>query len=124
MALPAASPLSASGPPLGARPPQYARAQPPGERMPRRFEGRDLLIASHNPGKVAEIRDLLRPWSVAVKASSELALPEPEETGSTFVENAQIKARDAAVGSGLRAEERRVGKGGVSTGRSRGAPDH
>src|SRR3546814_11616882 len=102
MALPAASPLSASGPPLGARPPQYARAQPPGERMPRRFEGRDLLIASHNPGKVAEIRDLLRPWSVAVKASSELALPEPEE----------------------RAEERRVGREGVSTCRSRWSPVH
>src|SRR3546814_21048772 len=91
--------------------------------MPRRFEGRYLLIASHNPGKVAEIRDLLRPWSVAVKASSELALPEPEETGSTFVDNAQIKARDAAVRSGLSAlADDRGLEVGRASGRDRGFP--
>lgn len=69
--------------------------------MPRRFTGHDLLIASHNPGKVVEIRDLLRPWSVSVRSSAELGLPEPEETGTTFVANAEIKARDAALRSGL-----------------------
>ena len=69
--------------------------------MPRRFTGNDLVIASHNPGKVVEIRDLLRPWSVQVRSSSELDLPEPEETGTTFVANAELKARDAALRSGL-----------------------
>lgn len=69
--------------------------------MRRRFTGNDLVIASHNPGKVVEIRDLLRPWSVQVRSSGELGLPEPEETGTTFVANAELKARDAALRSGL-----------------------
>ncbi len=69
--------------------------------MPRRFTGNDLVIASHNPGKVVEIRDLLRPWSVDVRSSGELGLPEPDETGTTFVANAELKARDAALRSGL-----------------------
>lgn len=69
--------------------------------MPRRFTGNDLIIASHNPGKVVEIRDLLRPWSVQVRSSGELGLPEPEETGTSFVANAELKARDASLRSGL-----------------------
>lgn len=69
--------------------------------MPRRFTGNDLVIASHNPGKVVEIRDLLKPWSVDVRSSGELGLPEPEETGTTFVANAELKARDASLRSGL-----------------------
>lgn len=69
--------------------------------MPRRFAQDQLVIASHNPGKVTEIRDLLRPYSVSVRSSGELGLPEPEETGLTFAENARIKAIAAARASGL-----------------------
>jgi XTP/dITP diphosphohydrolase len=69
--------------------------------MRRRYTGNDLVIASHNPGKVVEIRDLLKPWSVQVRSSGELGLPEPEETGTTFVANAELKARDASLRSGL-----------------------
>ncbi len=60
-----------------------------------------LVVASHNPGKVREIRDLLAPFGVETKGASELDLPEPEETGSTFAENAALKARAAASASGL-----------------------
>lgn len=69
--------------------------------MPRRFAQDQLVIASHNPGKVTEIRDLLRPYSVSVRSSEELGLPEPEETGTSFVANAELKARDAAARAGL-----------------------
>ena len=60
-----------------------------------------LVIASHNPGKVREIAELLEPFGVAVKSAGELGLAEPEETGSTFAENAELKARAAAEGAGL-----------------------
>lgn len=63
-------------------------------------EGR-LVIASHNVGKVREISDLLAPFGVAVSSAGALNLPEPEETGETFVENALIKACAAAQASGL-----------------------
>lgn len=69
--------------------------------MPRPFEGDRLVIASHNRGKVREIEDLLRPFAVAVVAAGELGLPEPEETGETFVANAELKATAAALGAGL-----------------------
>ena len=69
--------------------------------MTRRFEGDRLVIASHNPGKIVEIADLLRPFAVAVVAAADFGLPEPEETGDTFVANAQLKAMAAAAGSGL-----------------------
>jgi XTP/dITP diphosphohydrolase len=62
--------------------------------------GETLVIASHNPGKVREIRELLGRFSLCVVGASELGLPEPEETGSTFVENALIKARAVADASG------------------------
>ena len=68
--------------------------------MARHFEDRRLVIASHNAGKVREIADLLRPFNVAVQSASELGLPEPEETGTTFAENAILKARASADGSG------------------------
>lgn len=68
---------------------------------PRRFTEDRLVLASHNPGKVVEIADLLRPLGVAVQSAGELGLPEPEETGTTFVENAELKARAAAEGAGL-----------------------
>lgn len=69
--------------------------------MPRRFSGPKLVIASHNPGKVREIGELLAPYGVTVAAASALGLPEPEETGTTFEANAELKARAAAQASGL-----------------------
>ncbi|MFZ0495802.1 MAG: RdgB/HAM1 family non-canonical purine NTP pyrophosphatase [Methylocella sp.] len=64
--------------------------------MPRRLEGK-LVIATHNAGKLAEMRELLAPYGVVTIAASELGLPEPEETGASFIANAVIKARAAAV---------------------------
>ena len=67
----------------------------------RRFEGSELVIASHNAGKVREIDALLAPFGVSVKSAGELGLAEPEETEDTFVGNARIKAHAAARASGL-----------------------
>jgi XTP/dITP diphosphohydrolase len=64
--------------------------------MARRFDGAGLLLASHNAGKVVEIRELLEPYGIAVRSAGELGLPEPEETGTTFIANAELKARAAA----------------------------
>jgi XTP/dITP diphosphohydrolase len=72
-----------------------------GENMTRRFAGGQLVIASHNPGKAREIAELLAPYGVEVTTVAALGLPEPEETGGTFAENARLKARAAARGSGL-----------------------
>jgi len=60
-----------------------------------------LVIASHNPGKVREIAALLEGHGLDVVSAAELDLPEPEETGTTFVMNAELKARAAADLSGL-----------------------
>lgn len=60
-----------------------------------------LVIASHNPGKVREIADLLAPCGIEVASAAELGLSEPEETGTSFAENAAIKALAAARTSGL-----------------------
>ena len=60
-----------------------------------------LVIASHNPGKVREIAALLRGRALEIVSAAELDLPEPEETGTTFVMNAELKARAAADLSGL-----------------------
>jgi XTP/dITP diphosphohydrolase len=68
--------------------------------MPRWTPGDTLVLATHNPGKVREIEDLLRPFAVPVVAAGALGLPEPEETGLTFIANAELKARAAAEGSG------------------------
>lgn len=62
-----------------------------------------LVIASHNPGKVREIGDLLRPFDVQAVSAAELDLPEPDETGLTYRANAELKARAAASVSGLTA---------------------
>jgi XTP/dITP diphosphohydrolase len=62
---------------------------------------RELVVASHNPGKVREIAALLAPHAIVVRGAAELGLDEPEETGATFAENAILKARAAAVASGL-----------------------
>jgi XTP/dITP diphosphohydrolase len=60
-----------------------------------------LVIASHNPGKVREIRALLEPYGIEPISAASLDLPEPEETGTTFAANALLKARQAADLSGL-----------------------
>ncbi len=69
--------------------------------MTRRFSGDHLLIATHNPGKLAEMTRLLAPFGVRVNGSAEMNLPEPVETESTFVGNARIKAHSAAKASGM-----------------------
>ncbi len=66
----------------------------------RRIAGR-LVIATHNPGKLTEMRDLLAPYGIDAVSAGELGLPEPEETGLTFHDNAQIKARAAAEAAKL-----------------------
>lgn len=68
--------------------------------MHRRITGR-LVIATHNPGKLAEMRELLAPHGVEAVSAGELNLPEPEETGDTFQANARIKATEAAKAAGL-----------------------
>ncbi len=68
--------------------------------MARRFTGGKLTIASHNPGKLREIRALLEPFEVATVGAAELGLAEPDETGETFIENAELKARAAAAAGG------------------------
>ena len=60
-----------------------------------------LVIASHNKGKVAELADLLEPLRITVVAAAALGLPEPEEDGASFADNAAIKATAAAEASGL-----------------------
>jgi len=63
--------------------------------------GDRLIIASHNAGKVREIADLVQPFGVSVQSASDLNLVEPDETGSTFIENALIKAHAASSVAGL-----------------------
>jgi XTP/dITP diphosphohydrolase len=65
-----------------------------------RLTGR-LVIATHNAGKLREFDELLRPFNIAPLGASALGLVEPEETGSTFDDNALLKARAAAQASGL-----------------------
>ena len=67
-------------------------------RLPR---GARLVVASHNSGKVREILDLVAPHGLSVVSAADLGLPEPEETGSTFAENAHLKAAAAARAANL-----------------------
>jgi XTP/dITP diphosphohydrolase len=67
----------------------------------RKLEPGRLVIASHNPGKVREIADLLGPYGIEPVSAAELDLPEPDEIGTTFIDNADLKARAAADLSGL-----------------------
>lgn len=69
--------------------------------MGRVFTEKKLVIASHNQGKVREIRDLVGPLGIDVVSAGDLGLPEPEETGLTYIANAELKARAAAERSGL-----------------------
>jgi XTP/dITP diphosphohydrolase len=63
--------------------------------------GSQLVIATHNAGKVREIADLLAPFGLQVSSAAEHHLPEPEENGTSFAANAEIKARAAAQATGL-----------------------
>ena len=67
----------------------------------RRFDTDSLVIASHNEGKIREIRALLEPFGITVRSVSEFGLDEPEETESTFAGNARIKAHFAAKNTGF-----------------------
>ena len=69
--------------------------------MMRQLRPGKLVIASHNQGKVREIEQLLGPYGIEPLSAADLDLPEPEETGTTFVDNAALKARLAADLSGL-----------------------
>ena len=69
--------------------------------MSRRFTGDTLVIASHNKGKVREIAELLGAYVAHFPSAGALNLPEPDETETTFIGNAALKARAAANGSGL-----------------------
>jgi XTP/dITP diphosphohydrolase len=66
-------------------------------RLPR---GSQLVVASHNPGKVREIKALLGPHGIEPIGAADLSLPEPEETETSFAGNAELKARAAALASG------------------------
>jgi XTP/dITP diphosphohydrolase len=68
--------------------------------MPRCF-GDKLVIATHNAGKYAELRELLAPNGIEALSAAELGLVEPEETGKSFCENAVLKARAAALGANM-----------------------
>ena len=67
----------------------------------RRFDGRRLLVATHNAGKLAEMQALLAPFGVTVIGAAEAGLSEPAETEQTFLGNARIKARAAVAATGL-----------------------
>jgi XTP/dITP diphosphohydrolase len=67
----------------------------------RMLEDRKIVVASHNAGKLAEIADLIGPFGFEARSAAEYGLPEPEETGTTFEENAYIKALAAASATGL-----------------------
>jgi len=73
-----------------------AARTPPQQLAHRQIEG-ELVIATHNPGKLAELRELLAPFGIKAVSAGELGLPEPAETGSSFRENAHIKAAAAAA---------------------------
>jgi XTP/dITP diphosphohydrolase len=63
--------------------------------------GRKIVVASHNAGKLREFADLMGPFGIEAKSAREYGLPEPEETGTSFEENAYIKAFAAAQATGL-----------------------
>jgi XTP/dITP diphosphohydrolase len=67
----------------------------------RKLEKGRLVVATHNEGKLREIHDLIGPFGFETQSASELGLPEPDETGTTFEENAAIKALAAARATGL-----------------------
>lgn len=68
--------------------------------MTRRFTGHSLVLATHNPGKLREFRAFFAPRGIEIVASGDLGLDDPEETGTTFADNARLKARAAAAATG------------------------
>ena len=60
-----------------------------------------IILATHNQGKIAEMREMLKPLGIAVSSAAELNLPDVEETGTTFEENAKLKAEQLSALSGL-----------------------
>lgn len=70
-------------------------------QLPRKLLAGRLVLATHNPGKVVEIAELLAPFGMEMVSAGELGLPEPDETGLTFIANAELKALAAATASGL-----------------------
>src|SRR5690554_5131306 len=62
--------------------------------------GDRLVLATHNGGKLVEFQDMLKDFGLDITSAGELGLPEPEETGTTFVENARLKAHAAAKATG------------------------
>jgi len=69
--------------------------------MTRTFSGDRILVATHNAGKLEEMQQLFAPFGVSVVGAAEMDLPEPEETETTFVGNARIKAHAASKATGL-----------------------
>ncbi len=67
----------------------------------RKFTGDQLVVATHNAGKLEEMQALLAPFGVKITSNADYGLPEPEETEDTFVGNARIKAHAAAQATGL-----------------------
>ena len=67
----------------------------------RKFTGDQLVVATHNSGKLDEIKALLAPFGVKITSNADHGLPEPEETENTFAGNARIKAHAAAKATGL-----------------------
>lgn len=67
----------------------------------RKLETRTIVVASHNAGKIREIADLIGPFGFSAKSAAELKFAEPDETGTTFEENAAIKALASAKASGM-----------------------
>jgi XTP/dITP diphosphohydrolase len=83
---------------------QMVDAEPPRIHRKIRHPSSDLcrlVIATHNPGKLAEMRELLAPYGIDATSVGELGLKEPDETGMTFHDNARIKAEAAAKATGL-----------------------
>jgi len=68
--------------------------------MARQLTEPTLVLASHNSGKLREIKALLAPFALTVISAGDLDLPEPDETETTYTGNAQLKARAAAMASG------------------------
>lgn len=69
--------------------------------MSRKFDGKHLVVATHNAGKLEEIQALLEPYGISVSSNADHGLPEPDETETTFAGNARIKAHAAAKATGL-----------------------
>jgi XTP/dITP diphosphohydrolase len=67
----------------------------------RKLDTRTIVVASHNAGKIQEIRDLIGPLGFTAKSAADLEFAEPDETGTTYEENARIKALASAMASGL-----------------------